>query len=142
MNTILLAILLNSLVYNQSSSLFSTHFLGLDKHEIMEKMQTGYKQLKLNTSNVNHAYNYLKYEDFINEITVYFFLTDDDKCKRIRFIGDYSNLDDVILSLNSSYERIGKNQWQYTANQKNYAVNLDEGDWFFTVTIKNKDEAK
>ncbi len=108
----------------------------------MKVMNSDYRQLKLNTSNVNKAYNYLKYEDFVNEITVLFFLSEDDVCKRVRLISDYSNLNDIILNLNSYYESNGDNRWKYSVDKKDYAVNLDEGDWFFTVTIKHKDEDK
>jgi hypothetical protein len=137
-----LAIGLAGLFFHQTNSFFSTHFIGLQKNEIKKIMSNEYSQLKLNTSNVNKAYNYLKYEDFVNEITVLFFLSEDDECKRIRLMSDYSNLTDVLNLLNSYYEINGKNTWKYSVDKKNYAVNLDEGDWFFTVTIKNKDDKK
>jgi hypothetical protein len=140
MKSLLIGIGLVGLFLNQTNSFFSTHFVGLQKNEIKRIMSDEYSQLKLNTSNVNRAYNYLKYEDFVNEITVLFFLSDNDECKRIRLMSDYSNLSDVLNLLNSYYEIIGKNKWKYSVGKKNYAVNLDEGDWFFTVTIKNKDD--
>ena len=54
------------------------NYIGMHKDQIIETMKETEKQLKLNTSTVNPHYNYLKYEDKINEITVLFFLSEDD----------------------------------------------------------------
>lgn len=115
------------------------NFIGMDKEDIKEEMNTRFKNFRLNTSTVNHAYNYLKYEDNINEITILFFLSSDDKCKLVRKMYDYSNINDVVKELNSSYKAKGKDHWIYMDKGKEYDVDLTEGDWFFTVTIKPKD---
>jgi Fe2+ transport system protein B len=112
----------------------------MHKDEIKELVHLKHKNLKLNSSNTNNRYNYLKYEDQVNEITVLFFLSDKDKCKRIRLMSDYSNINEMISEMNAQYTKVKKNNWKYSQDKNNYLVNLDEGDWFFTITIKNKTE--
>ena len=112
------------------------NMIGLDKEEIMDEMNTRFKTFKLNTSTVNHTYKYLKYEDNINEITILFFLSDNDKCTLIRKMYDYSNINDVLKDLNGNYKSDGKNKWTYSDHGNHYVVDLSEGEWFFTVTVK------
>jgi hypothetical protein len=112
------------------------NYIGLHKDEIMQLMRENKRNFKLNTSSVNNAYNYLKYEDNISEQTMLFFLSKEDTCKYLRLMSDYSNLNDVLDNLNSKYTKSGKDKWTYVDKGKNYIVKLDEGDWYFTVTIK------
>jgi len=60
------------------------HYIGMHKDEVIQTMKDSHKRLKLNTSVVNPHYNYLKFEDRINEITMLFFLSDKDICTNIR----------------------------------------------------------
>ena len=117
---------------------YGQNFIGMQKSEIIEVMKDSQKNFKLNTSYVNPHYNYLKYEDPINEITVLFFLSDEDECKMIRKMYDYSNINDVEKELNENYTKVEKNKWEYRQLLQKYSVELTEGDWFFTVTIKKK----
>ena len=112
------------------------NYIGLHKDEIIQLMRENKKNFRLNTSNVNNTYNYLKYEDNISEQTMLFFLTKNDTCKYVRWMSDYSNLNDVLNDLNSEYTKAGKDKWTYVDNGKNYMVTMEEGDWYFTVTIK------
>ena len=115
------------------------NMIGMDKEEIMEEMNTRFKTFKLNTSTVNHAYKYLKYEDSINEITILFFLSDNDKCTLIRKMYDYSNINEVLMDLNDNYKSSGKNQWTYADRGQQFQLDLSEGEWFFTITVKPKE---
>lgn len=117
----------------------SQHFIGKHKDEIAIIMKQEYKTFKLNTEVVNKSYNYLKYEDLINEMTMLFFLTDKDECKLVRLMSDYSNINDIIGKYDSSYNKVGKDSWEYSEDGKDYSVKLEDGDWFFTVTIKEKE---
>ena len=117
---------------------YSQNFIGMHKSEIIEVMKDSHKNFKLNTSYVNPHYNYLKYEDPINEITILYFLSDEDECKMIRKMYDYSNINDVEKELNEKYTKVEKNMWEYRQLLQKYSVELTEGDWFFTVTIKKK----
>jgi len=117
---------------------YSQNFIGMHKTEIIAVMKESQKNFKLNTSYVNPHYNYLKYEDPINEITILYFLTDKDECKLIRKMYDYSNINDVENELNEKYTKVEKNKWEFRQLLQKYSVELTEGDWFFTVTIKKK----
>lgn len=117
---------------------YAQNYIGMHKDQIKVKMKESQKQLKLNTSAVNPHYNYLKYEDKINEITVLFFLSDDNKCTLIRKMCDYSNINDVIEELNENYSSQSKNSWFYMDGDKKYSVDLSEEDWFFTVSTRLK----
>lgn len=121
---------------NGGESLFSSHFIGLHKSEVSELVTQKYSSYKLNTSTINNRYNYLKYEDPIREITLLFFLTDEDECKAIRLMSDYSNINTIVADLNERYQKVDENNWMYHEGAKTYSVNLEEGDWFFTVSIK------
>lgn len=139
MKTLLISIFFSFLT-SSGSSLFSEHFIGMNKTEISKKIAEGHRSFKLNSAFINNAYNYLKYEDRIREITVLFFLDDDENCRMIRIMSDYSNLNDLEEELNNNYNIIKKDYWHYNENGVNYDVKLEEGDWFFTISIKeNKD---
>ena len=125
---------------NGNESLFTGHFIGMAKDSISSEMVKTHRSLKLNTAAINNSYNYLKYEDGIREITVLFFLDDNNTCKAIRLMSDYSNINDIEKQLNENYEKQAHNNWSYTYNNVDYQVTLEEGDWFFTVSIKEKEE--
>jgi len=129
-----LLMLLSALVVELSAQ----NFIGMHKDNIKDLMKKSYPALKLNTNVVNHDYKYLKYEDKINEITVLFFLSDDDKCTLVRRMCDYANINDELQVLNSKYKPAGKNTWIYEDGGKKYLVTLEEGEWYFTITTKLK----
>lgn len=115
------------------------NYIGMHKDQIIELMKENQQNCKLNTDVVNTHYNYLKFEDKISEITILYFLADNDKCTMIRKMCDYSNINDVLTELNSTYKSTGKNTWEYKDEGKTYSVILSEEDWFFTVTTRLKD---
>jgi len=117
---------------------FSQHFIGMQKDEIKKVMEETHKNYRLNTSTVNPHYNYLKYENKINEITILFFLSDDDHCTLVRKMCDYSNIIEEIETLNSNYKSVDKNSWEYEVDGKTYLVSLAEEEWYFTVTTRLK----
>ena len=119
-------------------SAYSQHFIGLHQEEIKEVMKNEHKKFKLNTSTVNPHYKYLKYEDKINEMTLLFFLSEDDHCTLVRQMCDYSNIIDVVEDLNSRYEAIDKDSWEYMEGKKTYLVSLVEEEWYFTITTRLK----
>lgn len=139
MRSALYGLLILVLQFFAVSTLEAQNMIGMEKDDIMEEMSTRFKNFKLNTSAVNHAYKYLKYEDYINQITILYFLSDDNKCTLVRKMYDYSNINDVLKELNNTYKQDGKNHWSDIKNGKKYDIELKEGDWFFTVTIKPKE---
>ena len=139
MNVFILNIVLLGLFFNlNNNSFFSTNYIGKDKNAIIQYIKENHKTLKLNTTAVNNSYNYLKFEDRINEITVLFFLSSEDRCTLVRLMSDYSNINDMVAELNDLYASTAKNSWKFIEMGKEYLVNLEEGDWFFTITIKER----
>jgi hypothetical protein len=139
MNAIIINIILLAGLFTSNEPLFETHFIGMSKDEVSKVMIEKHRSYKLNTTTINNSFNYLKYIDGINEITVLFFLTDSDSCKAIRIMGDYSNINDMVFQLDENYEKIDNKNWEYKKENKEYQVTLEEGDWFFTVSIKEKE---
>lgn len=138
MKRIKLLIALVFLLSGLAIQMNAQNYIGMHKNKIHEIMKKNYPTLKLNTNVVNHDYKYLKYEDKINEITVLFFLSEDDKCTLVRRMCDYSNINDELQYLNSKYKPAGKNTWFYEDGGKKYLVTLEEGEWYFTITTKLK----
>jgi hypothetical protein len=116
------------------------NFIGLHKDEIATLMKEKQKEFILNTGVVNKKYNYLKYEDKINEQTLLYFLNNDDYCTYVRLISDYSNYNSAIEELNNKYTRINKNTWIFKDKGKKYIVYLEKEEWFFTINTKKKEE--
>lgn len=131
-------VLFLGLMNSANEPLFETHFIGMNKNEIVQTVKEKHRLFKLNTTTVNSSFNYLKYEDRINEITVLFFLSDEDKCEAVRIMSDYSNINDIILQLDEYYTKEDASTWAYTVKSAEYKVTLEEGDWFFTVSVKEK----
>lgn len=114
------------------------YYVGKQASEIKSLIKKDNPYLKLNTTDVNKVYKYLKYEDRINEITALFFLDEKDKCKMVRIMYDYSNINDVIKFLEENMEKVAENKFEYKPYDKPLLVEMSEGDWFFTLTIKAK----
>jgi len=67
-----------------------------------------------------------------------FFLSDKDICTYVRWMSDYSNLTDIIAELDRTYKKKDEKTWQYSEKNQEYMVRLEEGEWFFTVSIRKK----
>ena len=112
------------------------NYIGLNSGEIAEQMKTSNPQFKLDKSAVNHTFKYLKYVDKISEQTALFFMSDDDLCTYVRWISDYSNLNDMIEMLNTKYKKEGVNSWSFAEKGVHYSVSLVEDEWYFTVSYR------
>jgi hypothetical protein len=132
-NKILLVFLLFS---GPCLSLSAQNFIGLNIQEITTVMKSNHPQFKIDKNAVNHTYKYLKYVDKITEQTILFFLSDKDICTYVRWMSDYSNLNDMISLLNSKYKKSGTNTWSYSDKGETYSVKLEEDEWYFTVSFR------
>jgi len=115
---------------------FSQNYIGLSPAQIALKIKTEYPQLKLDKNAVNPSYKYLKYVDKITEQTVLFFLSDKNICTYIRWMSDYSNLNDMVGMLNKKYKKSGVNTWSYVENGVSYVIKMEEEEWYFTITFR------
>jgi hypothetical protein len=137
-----ISIYITLIVFVISLQVNAQNFIGLHKNEIATLMKETQKEFKLNTDVVNKKYNYLKYEDKINEQTLLYFLNKDDYCTYVRLISDYSNYNSAINELNNKYTRKNENTWTFIDEGKKYIVYLEKEEWFFTINTKKKEEGK
>ena len=126
------------LLISAITKLSAQNYVDVHKDEIIRIMSQKHRNFKLNKDVINRNYNYLKYEDNISEQTILFFLSDDNICTMVRWMSSYANIHDMLSMLNKEYDKTEKNQWTYIKNGKKYVVNLEEGEWFFTVNFKQK----
>jgi hypothetical protein len=129
-------LLLLLLLFASCWSANAQNFIGLKALEIEALMKSDHIQFKLDKNAVNHTYKYLKYVDKISEQTILFFMSDKDICTYVRWMSDYSNLNDMISMLNKNYKKSGVNTWAYHEKGENYTVKLEEDEWFFTVSFR------
>ena len=116
------------------------YLVGKQANEIKTIMNNEYKRFKLNTTDKNTAFKYLKYENKINEITILFFLDENDTCKLVRMMYDYSNINDVLDDLENNHTKIDNNNYECLVDDKKVSVELTEDQWFFTLTVRKKKE--
>jgi hypothetical protein len=114
------------------------NYVGLHKDDIIRLMSEKHKNFKQNKDVINRKFIYLKYEDDISEQTILYFLSDKGYCTLVRWMSDYANINDMLVMLNKHYTKTGKNLWTYTRNGKEYVINLEEGEWFFSVNFRQK----
>lgn len=116
------------------------YLIGKHAKDIISIMKTDpeYRYLKLNTTDKNKSFKYLKYEDRINQITVLFFLDDNNNCKMIRMMYDYSNINDVLEKMDKELDKITDKKYECKIDGKTLTVDLKEDEWFFTVTVREK----
>jgi hypothetical protein len=117
-------------------TLQAQNFIGLDPAGIAMKMKSVNPQFKLDKGAVNHTYKYLKYVDKISEQTILFFMSDKNVCTYVRWMSDYSNMNDMVAMLNKNFKKSGKNTWSYSDKGEKYIVKLVEEEWYFTVSFR------
>jgi len=111
------------------------HYIGLHKDRIATELKRQNPDFRLDKSSVNNTYHYLKFVDDVSEQTMLFFLSDNDVCIYVRWMSDYANLTDITNLLNKEYRKAGEKHWTYSEGGSRFRVNLEEGEWYFTVNI-------
>ncbi len=81
------------------------NYIGMHKDEIIKVMHDSRPNFKLDKNAVNRSYNYLKFIDKSTEQTILFFLSEKNYCTYVRWMSDYSNLNDIISELNRKYKK-------------------------------------
>jgi hypothetical protein len=126
------------LMIAETAMVSAQNYVGLHKDEIIRLMSEKHRNFKQNKDVINRKFTYLKYEDNISEQTILYFLSDKGYCTLVRWMSDYANINDMLCMLNKYYTKTGKNSWTYTRNGKDYVINLEEGEWFFSVNFRQK----
>lgn len=115
------------------SNLKSQYFIGKHKNDLIIHMKNYFKGFNLNTNVTNNTFKYLKYENIITQETILFFLNNNDTCISVRWLSDYSNVNERISYLNKYYNKINDTIWYYIENKKKIFVKLKEEEWYFTI---------
>lgn len=118
-----------------SNSAYGQNYIGMHKDSIQKTLRKDFPDFRPDNSTTNSTYSYLKFVDRVNEQTVLFFLSKDNRCTRVRWVSDYSNLTDIRKMLDSKYTRMGDKTWYYKAGGKEYSITLDQEQWYFTVSF-------
>jgi hypothetical protein len=134
----LMRIILSYLILAFTLHAGAQNYIGMQKDEIIKAMHQERPNFKLDKNAVNKAYSYLKFVDKISEQTLLFFLSQKNTCTYVRWMSDYANLNDITTELDKTYKKKDEKTWFYTDKNQEYIVKLEEGDWFFTVSIRKK----
>jgi len=133
MKTVLINIIILFLTVNLSGQ----NLLGYKPNKIEKYLSSNYKYLVKDSNSKNEYYKYLKYTDGTSgTTTIYFFLSDDNKCTRIKRMHVHSMKDEVIEELDSLYTSEGENTWSDRHKGIQAVIKLVNEEWFFTVTIE------
>jgi hypothetical protein len=124
------------LLFALSGMCSAQNFIGMNPDQIATVLKQTYPDFKIDKNAVNHTYKYLKYVDKISEQTILFFLAENNICTYVRWMSDYSNINDMVDMLNKKYKKTGTNTWAYSDKGQNYSVKLEEEEWYFTVTFR------
>ncbi|MBS1234229.1 MAG: hypothetical protein H6R34_793 [Bacteroidetes bacterium] len=114
------------------------NYIGMQKDEIIKVMQKERPGFKFEKNAVNRSYNMIKFVDKTSEQTMLFFLSEKNICTYVRWMSDYSNLTEIISELDRLYKKKDERTWYYSDKNQDYVVRLEEGEWFFTISIRKK----
>ncbi|MBP1667792.1 MAG: hypothetical protein H6Q21_158 [Bacteroidetes bacterium] len=114
------------------------NYIGMQKDEIIKVMQKERPGFKFEKNAVNRSYNMIKFVDKTSEQTMLFFLSEKNICTYVRWMSDYSNLTEIIGELDRLYKKKDEKTWYYSDKNQDYVVRLEEGEWFFTISIRKK----
>jgi hypothetical protein len=114
------------------------NYIGMQKDDIIKVMQKERPGFKFEKNAVNRSYNLIKFVDKISEQTMLFFLSEKNICTYVRWMSDYSNLTEIIGELDRIYKKKDEKTWYYSDKNQDYVVRLEEGEWFFTISIRKK----
>ena len=115
-----------------SFPLKSQHLIGLSKDEIENEMKSHYPYFMLDDKSINMVYKYLKYLNTVRDETLLVFLSDSNICSSTKLISDYSNLD-LVKSDMKKFKPVGRDQWVYSKDGKEYIIKMKREEWFFSL---------
>jgi hypothetical protein len=128
-------ILLAALLIMSCSYAHSQNLIGYKGKDILKYMKENRREMNYNNV-VNSQYSYLKYSDNQEKQTILFFLNKDSVCKSVRIICDLSIKAEKINELNRLYRKNGENRWIDKRDGKNYAIEINDGNWSSTISIE------
>ncbi|MFP4488791.1 MAG: hypothetical protein ACLFN1_05765 [Bacteroidales bacterium] len=120
-----------------SVNLTAQNVLGFTPGEIVRYVKENHRNLVRDDNSRNEYYDYLKYTDGTSgTTTVYFFLSEDKRCSRVKRIHVHSLKDEVRRELDSLYVKKEDNTWIDEKKDNRALIRLLDEEWFFTVNIE------
>ena len=112
------------------------HFIGSTKEETrVVAKDSGFFPDEMTKSQV---FNYLKFINSSGTKTLIVFFNEKQIATSSRIICDYSEYDFVIEANNKSFNKAGKNVWEYKVANDYFTVDMEEKEWYFILQIKKK----
>jgi len=118
-----------------SVNISGQNYIGMHRDSIQKTVRKDFPDFRADNTTSNNTYNYLKLVDRVNEQTALFFLSSDNRCTRVRWMSDYSNLGDIRSMLDKKYRKAGENKWVHNTGGKEFRITLDEEEWYFTINF-------
>jgi hypothetical protein len=116
----------------------SQELVGLSKADLLLTMKKSFPNLLQDKTSINRTYKYLKFEDKINQETLFCFLSPDDVCTKTTLMSDYSNLDGKLKFLSKNYKKRAADCWTYNRQGIDYLVQIKKEEWYFTLITTRK----
>ncbi|MDT8401719.1 MAG: hypothetical protein RQ743_08495 [Bacteroidales bacterium] len=120
-----------------SVNLTGQNLLGYKAGRIEKYISRNHTDLVREENSRNDHYKYLKYTDgTAGTSTVYFFLSEQNKCNRIKSMHVHGLRDEVQKELDRMYVKTGENTWTDRKKGRDATIKLVNEEWFFSVTIE------
>ena len=107
--------------------------IGLPKEEVSRRVNMYYRDFRKDNLVVRQHFNYLKYVNGTRTRTWILYFTDDDICNLSKLVCDYSEYDNVMDDLNSTYSKVGEFTWEHRRDNQVSQITLTKQEYYFTV---------
>ena len=114
--------------------------IGLTKEEVKVFVRKNNREFRRDDSVVKQQFNYLKYINGLRTKTWIIYFSDEDICIKTKLVYDYSEYDDVLEYLNSSFEKVGAFNWEYTYEGATFEIILIKEEWYFLIREQLKEQ--
>lgn len=119
-----------------SLSLKAQTYIGLQKEDILQRMQREHPEFLWQDKVVNPHYNYLKFVDAMERRTWLYFLDEEERCNMVKMMNDYAYLRSTLRWLNDTFSKEENGKWVGSTNDHPLDLRLSREEWFFTVWIR------
>lgn len=109
-------------------------FIGMTEKSIRESMSRDYPGMACDNMVRNDYFRYLKYYSADGNETLLIFLDGKRRCNGVRITCGSNSYYMKMKELNERYRTEGENRWSYRTGNEEIDVNLQQEEYFFTIT--------
>lgn len=120
----------------------SQELIDLTKDEVKLVIKKEHKEFSPDRSVVKQQFNYLKFVNRSQTITLIVYFSDNDIVTSTKMVCDYAEYDFILDDLNEKYERAGKQKWEYENHDVTFSVEMKDMEWYFTVRERKQVKKK